>query len=519
MKSEFILENAGWPAFVVDDSGVIRRANLAAVHHLGTVMEGQSDLAASVWSPQNTLTAEEYLAHLERSSSPMSRLSLRVKGGTTSWFKAYASPFAGEGHKLFLIQLLPSDEPDPGESAMKSTEERAQFAANSGPSAGGEATGESALAQKRRLDCALQLTRTLAHDFNNALTGILGHTSLILDRLQPSDPWRKSLVEVEKFAQRAAETAQDLAQFSSPEKDSSRSTSGNLNRVVRHAAEPFQKTGSPGIQWVMQLERHPSTVNGDEAKLQQAFARILENAVEAVGTSGQITVRTLNHTFSQPVISHFVQLPAGRYVSLEITDSGPGIPASILPRVFEPFFSTKPPPHRGLGLAWVYGIVTNHGGVVVVTSPPDQGVTVRIFLPAQEQTVADQPTQITDLRGAETVLVVDDEEMLLKMCQTVLSSFGYQVLMAANGIQALELVSRMPGEIDLVITDLVMPGMSGRELIDRLRLVAPQIPVICMSGYARVGDGAESSLYLRKPFTSQELLRKAREILLLSRSS
>jgi CheY-like chemotaxis protein len=252
-------------------------------------------------------------------------------------------------------------------------------------------------------------------------------------------------------------------------------------------------------------------VNGDEAKLQQAFARILENAVEAVGTSGRITVRTLNHAFTHPVISQSVQLAAGRYVSLEVTDSGPGIPPAILPRVFEPFFTTKPAPHRGLGLAWVYGIVTNHGGVVAVTSPPGQGTTVRVFLPAQEQTVTDVPTQVTDLHGGETVLVVDDEEMLLKMCQTVLSSFGYRVVMASNGAQALELVTQLPDGIDLVITDLVMPGMSGRELMDRLRLVAPGIPVVCMSGYARTGEVSDGGMYLRKPFTTQELLRKARE--------
>jgi CheY-like chemotaxis protein len=231
-----------------------------------------------------------------------------------------------------------------------------------------------------------------------------------------------------------------------------------------------------------------------------------------VGASGQINIRTLNHAFAHPVISQSVQLPAGRYVSLEVSDSGPGIPSAIQSRVFEPFFTTKPAPHRGLGLAWVYGIVTNHGGVVAVTSPPDRGTTVRIFLPAQEQMLIDQPTQVTELRGGETVLVVDDEEMLLGMCETVLSSFGYRVVLASNGVQALDLVGRMPAEIDLVITDLVMPGMSGRELMDRLRLLVPGIPLLCMSGYA-LSESGGGSTYLRKPFTAQELLRKVREML------
>ncbi len=514
MKSDFNLYLAGWPAFVVDDSGVIRQANPASVQHLGTVMEGGSSLGASIWSPQNDFTAEEFLIRLERSSASMSRLSLRVKGGLTKWFAAYVCTFPGNGRKLFLFQLFPAAEQNMAHPAPNPSMDESGAGPITEANPKEVITAEAALAQKQRLDCALQLTRTLAHDFNNALTGILGHTSLILDKLLPDDPWRKSLIEVEKFAQRAAETAHDLAEFSSPEKDATRATSGNVSRMVRHAVQPFQKTASGGIEWVMQLERTPSIVNGDEAKLQQAFARILENAVEAVGSSGRITVRTLNHSFNHPVISQSIQLPAGRFVSLEVSDSGPGIPSQVLPRVFEPFFSTKPEPHRGLGLAWVYGIVTNHGGVVAVTSPAGQGTTVRVFLPAQEQTVTDHPTQLTDLRGGEMILVVDDEEMLLKMCQTVLSSFGYQVVMASNGAQALELVAQMPGEIDLVITDMVMPGMSGRELMDRLRLIAPGIPVVCMSGYGRTGEATEAGLYLRKPFTTQNLLKKAREVLL-----
>jgi two-component system, cell cycle sensor histidine kinase and response regulator CckA len=511
MKTDFILEHAGWPAFVGDDSGIIRRSNSASVQQLGTVMEGESAMAASIWSTENDLSAEEFMSRLDRSLSLMAPLRFRVKGGTTCLFGTHVCTVTSDGRKFHLFQLLPPAAAPANPPAHDNP--AAQGTTESGQADSEGVVASAALAHKQKLDCALQLTRTLAHDFNNALTGILGHTSLILDRLQPSDPWRKSLIEVEKFAQRAAETAQDLAEFSDPEKDSSRATSGNLNRMVRHAVQPFQKTGAAGIEWTMQLERTPLAIHGDEAKLQQALVRILENAVEAVGATGQITVRTLNHAFSHPVISQSVQLPAGRYVSLEVTDSGPGIPPAIQPRVFEPFFTTKPAPHRGLGLAWVYGIVTNHGGVVAVTSPAGQGATVRIFLPAGEQTVADQPTQLTEMRGGETVLVVDDEEMLLNMCQTVLSSFGYRVVLASNGAQALELVAQMPAEIQLVVTDLVMPGMSGRELMDRLRLQAPGIPLVCMSGYSWSGDTPGASTYLRKPFTTQELLRKVREAL------
>jgi CheY-like chemotaxis protein len=163
----------------------------------------------------------------------------------------------------------------------------------------------------------------------------------------------------------------------------------------------------------------------------------------------------------------------------------------------------------------VYGIVTNHGGVVSVVSPPGQGTTVRVFLPAQEKIVKDQATKVEDLRGTETVLLVDDEEMVLTLGRTVLSAYGYRVVTANNGPQALQLFGQAPSQIDLVVTDLVMPGMSGRELIDCLRRVSPTVPVLSTSGYLR--SAGEDECYLRKPFTSQELLRKIKQVLLKAR--
>jgi signal transduction histidine kinase/CheY-like chemotaxis protein len=517
----FALDHAAWPVFLVDASGIVRHANHAAISALGTVMEGEPALSASAWSQENDMTVDEFLHRSERSSSPVSLSRFRVKGGATTTFSTYVCGLSRDQQKFFLFQLFPESHVErpslPHEAKVPPTNEAGARKFESGDTAlrTGAFSFEANAAQKQKLECALQLARTVSLDFNNALTSILGHASLILGKMEPNHPWRNSLVEVEKSAQKAAEIAQDLAAFSRQEKDTRAQVPGNLNSVLRRTVELFQQPSSANILWTLQLEKRLFTVNFDEAKLQQGFMKILENAVEAVAKDGRVAVRTYNQSLEEGVKSPAVQLPAGHYVCVEISDNGCGIPGDVLPRIFEPFFTTKKiPEHRGLGLAWVYGIVTNHGGTVAVTSPPGQGTIVRIFLPAQQKIVKDSGTRIEDLRGSQTVLMVDDEEMLLTLGQTILSSFGYKVLTANSGQRALELFSQSPSQIHLVITDLVMPGMSGRELIDHLQRISPTVPILSTSGYLRTSaEEEEDEMYLRKPYTSQELLRKVKQIL------
>jgi two-component system cell cycle sensor histidine kinase/response regulator CckA len=514
----FGLGNATWPAFVVDASGNIRHANEAAINTFGSVMEGEPALSSSIWSPEMDLTPEQFLAKTERSSSPMMQLKFRVKGGGTARFNSYVCSFDHDGQKFFLFQVMRDASILSGEGdTVYDSAEAAQRRFESGDTVlrTGAFSFEASAAQRQKLECALQLARTVSLDFNNALTSILGHTSLVLSKAEPNHPWRHSLMEVERAAQKAAEIAQDLAAFSRQEKDPRAQIPGNLNTVLSRAVESFQKPGATRIIWTFHLEKRLFTVNFDEAKTQQAFVKILENAVEAVGPEGRITVRSHNQSLDQPVKSPAVELAAGHYVCVEFADNGCGIPPDVLPRIFEPFFTTKPnPPHRGLGLAWVYGIVTNHGGSLAVTSPPGQGTTVRIFLPAQKKIVRDHTTQIEDLRGNQTVLFVDDDETVVTLGQVVLTSFGYKVLPANSAARALELFSEAGSQIDLVITDLVMPGMSGRELIDHIRWVAPAVPILSTSGYLRPSsDNTEDEYYLRKPFTSHDLLRKVKHAL------
>lgn len=232
--------------------------------------------------------------------------------------------------------------------------------------------------------------------------------------------------------------------------------------------------------------------------------------------NGWIGVQARNVEVSEATQDRTVKLDRGNYLCVDIADNGSGIDAGNLPRVFEPFFTTKSG-HRGLGLALVYGIVTNHGGGVTISSEPGRGTSVRIYLPAMRGYARAYATETRDLRGTGTVLVVDDEDMVLKTSQAVLSAYGYTVVACNSGQKAVDFMSKPGSKVDLVITDLVMPQMSGRELVDRLAFLAPGVPVICFSGYVMDETKTEGH-YLQKPFTAQELLRKVRSVLSKSRA-
>jgi two-component system, cell cycle sensor histidine kinase and response regulator CckA len=497
---DFVLESATWPALLVDQGRVIRAANQGAVLAFGAMVIGGATQLAAVWAPDNEVSLDQFWTQLEKAAATIHPLRLRQKTGTVSPFKAYICSLTREGQKQFVFQLFPEGQAPPAEG---------------GPVAAAQTTpgaGDTSVLQKQKLDCAMQLIRTVALDFNNALTSILGHTSLLLGKIEPQSPWRASLVEIEKSAEKAAEIANDLGAFSRQDKDARALTTGNLNEMLRRAVGAFKTPETTAIQWTLQLENKLYSVQFDEAKTQQAFIKILDNAVQAVAKEPAIVVYSGNLDVEEPTRDMNVTLGPGRYVCVEISDNGCGIPAEVLPRVFEPFFTTKPN-HRGLGLAWVYGIITNHGGSVAVASLPDQGTSIRVYLPAQKKLIKDTAFKADELTGRETVLIVDDEDLLLTMGRTVLTAFGYQVLTANSGQKALDIFAQPGTQIDLVITDMVMPNMSGRELIERLRKLKPEQRIISASGYVRPSSGEEAEAYLQKPFTSQELLRKVKQAL------
>jgi signal transduction histidine kinase/PAS domain-containing protein len=510
-EKEFLLEDAEWPVLLVNRSRKVLRVNRAAVRAFGASIERDEAQLEAIWSPHNKDSCQQFL-NLPPSAVPLP-LKFHLKSGLPGDYWGQLCPTAGED--VFLLQLLKGPA-GPATSPAGAGEPAAAAAttAETPPSAAALAEANS-LAHMQKLDCALQLARSVALDFNNALTSILGHTSLMLSKGEANHPWRNSLVEIEKSAARAAEVANDLAAFSRQEKDARVQVSGNFNLLIERTMDVFQGSLPPGVTMSRQLERKLFTATFDEAKMQQALVKIFENSVEAIKKEGKINVQTRNLELTESTQDRTARLNPGNYVCVEISDTGSGIAEDAIPHIFEPFFSTKGARHRGLGLAWVYGIVTNHGGGVAVSSQADIGTTVRLYLPASHKIVRETPVPDTDLSGKETILVVDDEDLLLTMARMVLSSYGYTVLTANSGQKALELFTKSKAKIDLVITDLVMPNMSGRELSEHILRVSPQMRIIWSSGYVRSANAQEQERYLQKPFTSQDLLRKVKHVLML----
>ena len=489
----FQLEQAAWPALLADTTGAVRRANPAAKNFFGPKLEGDSVSLSSVWPAENGVTPQELIERAEKSSAPAQPLKLRGKGIVLTDFSASVCPVTTGGEKFFLFQLFQSSG-TPG-----------------GPD-GKPPAVEGSVGQKQKLDCALQLTRTVALDFNNSLTTILGHATYLLGNAPADHPWRASLIEVEKAAERASDIADQLAAFSAEDKESRAQAAGNLNHLLRRTIELFQTPQNSGLAWSLHLEKQIFSAIFDEAKIQQAFVKVLENAAQAVKADGRITVQTRNMELSAATQDRTAHLMPGAYVCVEISDDGCGIEPAVLPRIFEPFFTTKYG-HRGLGLAWVYGIITNHGGGVAVSSQLAHGTSVRIYFPALNKTTVDTSFLRKEDPTSKTILLVDDEEMILNMSQMVLSSHGYKVLTATSGEKGLATIAESKAAIDLLVTDMVMPKMNGRELIHQVRQVSPATRVVCATACSRTLHGEHEMDFLSKPYTSQQLLRKVKECL------
>ena len=532
MKPEIVfgLESAAWPALLLNVGTVVLRANGAALTAFGAALSGDAPKLSAIWLPENGGAPDEFLARWEKSPVAVANLKLRTANGLNTDFTAAVCTFSREGYKWFVLQLLPVLAPPPpppppaptvpvvrpfgSTSPMPAAPAAAPIPAASPPGDAKSGAPDAGLMLKQKLDCALQLARTVSLDFNNALTSILGHASFLLGKTEAGHPWRHSLMEVEKSAARAAEIANELAIFSRQEKETRRVPPGNLNVVANRCVDFFRNAQGSKITWKTQLEKDLFASRFDEAKIQQALTKILENAAEAVPVgTGQITVQSRNVELMEPTQDRNVRLAAGAYVCLEINDNGVGIDPTVLPRVFEPFFTTKGKAHRGLGLALAYGILTNHGGGVAVSSQPGAGTSARVYLPAERHIIREIVGGDENFHGTETILFVDDESLLLTMGETILTEYGYRVLTANSGQKALQILSRDDMKVDLLITDLVMPGMGGRELIEKARALVPTTRILCTSGCVLPTERQADTAYLQKPFTSRELLLKVKQTL------
>jgi signal transduction histidine kinase/ActR/RegA family two-component response regulator len=536
-KESFPLDGAKWPVLTLDVTAKVVRCNQAARSQLSPTGKDIAHLD-EIWTPENGCSASDFVKRVAAAGIPTFPLRLCVKAAELKPFTAHICQVQESDRKLIILQFhgrkaaagattIANREafeqargqeaevvPAPAIAAPAPVVETAALA---GPPTEGDVVEKNSMlsaSDQRKLMCALQLTRTVAMDFNNALTSILGHTTHLLNRIGPEDANRGSLEQIERSVERAAQVAFDLAAFSREERDMYPAAAASLNKLVRRVADQYKLKTDAGVAWRTSLDTKLHSATFAEAKMHQALEKVLDNAVEAVGDSGTVSINTMNKVFEAETYDGYARIVPGVYVCVEINDSGPGIPEAQITKVMEPFFTTKEG-HRGLGLAWTYGLITNFSGSIAVVSEPGQGTTVRIYLPAGEVDEAEEDYETDDqLRGDQSILIVDDEELLLTMGEMVLTSYGYDVMTAANGRAALDLLEKEgTPSVDLVITDLVMPHMDGYALIENLKKHKPDLRIICCSGNFRPSNKELGITYLQKPFDSMDLIRAVRKVL------
>jgi two-component system, cell cycle sensor histidine kinase and response regulator CckA len=385
---------------------------------------------------------------------------------------------------------------------------------------------EDQLRQSQKMEAVGRLAGGVAHDFNNVLTVVKSFSEFLLEDLDKLDPRRSDVEEIAKAADRAAALTRKLLAFS--RKQVMRPELLDLNSVVVGMEKMLQRLIGDDVRIVTELDPDLLPVEADPSSIEQAILNLAVNARDAMPDGGTLTIRTKNETLDKTDSGWAIR--PGRYAMLSVSDTGHGMDATTQARVFEPFFTTKPQGQgTGLGLAMVYGIVKQSGGHVWVESEPDQGTTFIVYLPQPTQLEAGralratpdgsgEPRQPGSHTGNETILVVDDEEAVRSSTRRALERAGYTVIPAIDGADALRLFTEHDGAVDLVVTDVVMPGLSGRELVGRLKIMSPELPVLFVSGYTEEGVKKQGVLepgtaYLEKPFTAEKLLHMVREVL------
>jgi signal transduction histidine kinase len=377
------------------------------------------------------------------------------------------------------------------------------------------------LQQAVKMEAVGRLAGGIAHDFNNLLTAIRGYSDLVAAGLKPGDPLRADVQEIQRAAERAASLTQQLLAFS--RRQVLRPDRLDLGVVVRDIENMIRRLIGEDVELTVVADAR-RTVLVDRSQIEQVLMNLAINARDAMPSGGRLRIEAHDHDVPPNAAAHEGAPPPGRYVLVRIEDSGTGIPPEIVDRIFEPFFTTKRAGKgTGLGLSTAYGIVKQSGGFIEVTSIVGAGTTFRVYLPevetpaASADPVASEP-DYDHQSGGETVLLVEDADAVRSVVKRALVRLGYNVLEASNGPQAIGIALQQPNDIDLLLTDFVMPQMGGRELIDRLQELGLRSRVLIMSGYVddallRGGGFPPGAAFIEKPFTAEHIGRKVREVL------
>jgi two-component system, cell cycle sensor histidine kinase and response regulator CckA len=382
---------------------------------------------------------------------------------------------------------------------------------------------EQQLQQAQRLDTVGRLAGGIAHDFNNLLTAILGSASVARDILPPDHEVQADLADVQLAGERATQLTRQLLAFARRQPVSQQPI--ELNDRVATMERMLSRLVGPNVALRVTLGEALWHVRADGPQLEQVLVNVVVNSRDAMPNGGRLTIRTSNRTLEDGAIVLPRPMPGGEYVEIVISDTGAGMDEETLAHVFEPFYTTKPVGQgTGLGLAMCYGIIRQHHGVIWIESAVGRGTTVFILLPRYEGPLParverarhDTPTAIS--RGTETVLLVEDEPQVRAVAARALRSAGYRVLEATNGRDGVQVARRERDGIDLIVSDVVMPEMGGREMVELARQFLPAAAVLFVSGYTagsfpQPSDDPAASVYLQKPFTPPELLAMVRQVL------
>ncbi len=379
---------------------------------------------------------------------------------------------------------------------------------------------EQQLQQSQKLESIGQLAGGVAHDLNNMLTPILGFGQLLLEKPDEDEERREQLEEIMKAGWRARDLVRQLLAFS--RKQTLEFKTFDLNTLLMDFSKLLRSTIREDIVIKLIPAKSLPLVSGDTGQLEQVIMNLAVNAQDAMPDGGELTIETTVVKLDESYAAKHVSVIPGPYVMLAISDTGCGMDEKIREQIFDPFFTTKSKDKgTGLGLATVYGIVKQHNGNIWVYSEPDKGTTFKVYLPVSAETQEEQETAektSTVSRGSETILLAEDDEIVRKLALTVLEQSGYTVLVAENGTEALQTLQSHNGPLHLLLTDVVMPKMNGRELFNRVVEKYPSMKVLYMSGYTddvidRRGVLNKGVAFIQKPFNVNDLAAKVREVL------
>ena len=375
--------------------------------------------------------------------------------------------------------------------------------------------------QAQKMETVGQLAGGIAHDFNNILTAIVGFGTLVAEQVSENEMASRNAAEILAAANRASALTRQLLAFG--RRQVLHPTRVNLNESVNAMAGMLRQLIGENIDLRIVCAVGLPPIRADQSQLESAIANLVVNARDAMPRGGRLTIETSEVTLDSDYCSTHVGVRAGRYGRLSVSDTGIGMSQELQTHIFEPFFTTKDAGKgSGLGLATVYGIVKQSGGNIWAYSEPGLGATFKVYLPVdvsdRPDAVPIEPVRGQWSKGSETVLLVEDAPMIRRLAREIMTRAGYNVIEAADAVQALSLAAAHAGQIDILVTDLIMPGPSGVDLAEQLTTIRAELRVLFMSGYTdnaivRNGLLAETASFLQKPFTPEELLRKMRQVL------